>query len=267
MKVSSFGVLSIVGIGGAVILASGLVWYLFFASKRPHFDELTLRVFENVALVKTYRQEVTTDTDISSRHLHIVGLYDIDSENSRFATYSTTTLTIPDMPEATRDHTFTLKNIAVGNDVFTHIQTDSSLLKKTVPYSPDWRHFKNDTIPEEFVNIAVPGPILDNLALFRDKGAYLVPTGPANEVVRDGMTLQHYTFTIAGDAARNSYGSLAALVEHINTGTVEVWVDAETATIRFLEFKSEVYQSLTKITLINEGITIEPPSDFTDTLQ
>ncbi len=249
-----------VALFSVILLLGGIYWYFFFG--KPHFDELTLRAFEQARLIETYRHAVETDIDIAGRHLHIAGVYALDHKKGHFSSISTTTLTIPDMPAGNREHSFTLENIAVEHDVFTRIQTSSSHFKKTIPHGKEWLHFTPGNIPEEFQNIAVHGPILDNLGLFRDGEHLLLPAGAPRADTRDGKALQQYTFTLQSGAANKVSGALAAVIEHIGAGTVNAWIDPESAQLYALAFHNATYQSKTIIIATSTAITIEPPVDF-----
>jgi hypothetical protein len=234
----------------SVIMASvamgGFGWWYYF-SLPPELDAAFKQMLEDISAVRAYTQYVQTEIAMSDRHLRVVGTYYIDEIGNRFASSATTTLTMPDLPPSEREHSFTLQNVSIGVNVYTRIETESELLKKTIPASPRWQRFQKDNIPSTFDNIAVPGPILDNLKLLGAGGTYLTLQGtPAIEKWNDEL-LTRYSFVLSDTAPKNSGGTLQALFERIGDGTIDVWLDTETAVLKFMRFENDSYISTTTV--------------------
>jgi|CXWL01.1.fsa_nt_gi hypothetical protein len=247
-----------VGVLLGSLLLVGVLYYLR-SSDTPPLDALMEKVLDQVAATHAYTQHVETDIDLEGRHMRVVGVYDIDASVGSFASHSTTTFSIPDAPPKERDHVFTLENISIGDDVYTKIQTNSKLLQSTIPHSLDWKHFRKNAIPPQFVNIATPEPILDNLSLFGAHGKYIALVKNYGEEERGGETLSHYTFKLS-EHASGAGGAVGALAERLGeSGAIDVWVNASGATLRYLEFRNGSYRSTTAISGINNLPPITPP--------
>lgn len=148
----------------------------------------------------------------------------------------------------------------MGNEVYTKVETDSELLMSTIPHSPLWRHFTRDSIPQPFINIAVSGPILDNLLILSRGGSYLaLAASHGTEPWGDEM-LVHYTFTLSEEGQKSIGGTLGTLLGRVGeSGYVDVWIDEASAEPRYMVFQGENYSSTTTISAINIPKAIEPP--------
>ena len=251
---------ALIGAGIALFgILAGVAYHLY--SRPPQLDAPILKVIANVSSIDSYVQHVDTEVVFPDRTLTIVGTYLNDFAAERFASLSTTTLAIPDQPVELREHTFTHENIAIGNDVFLRVDTESDLLKQTgtITYGPDWHHFTDRVIPEGFTDIAVPGPIHDSLVLLSENGTFLTLTEKHGKVMWGSEEFRRYTFIPSGLPAPAD-SSLKALLERIGPGgTIDVWIDERTSTVRYLVTANDEYRSTTTVSGINTPLTVEPP--------
>lgn len=205
--------------------------------------------------ISSYEQQVETAALFPDRNLYIEGIYRVDRDRMRFETISTTTLSFPGGPS---DINFSLQNRALGRQVYVHVHTSSPVLKGTIPSHEEWRHFSADAIPEAYRGIAVPGPILDNLLVLSEKGAYLSLREQPTRIVEGGKTLVRYVF--ARSSKEPSPGTLQALLARVgNDGTVILWLDEATRQPIRLSFVGANYHSTTTLSRLGEMIPIEPP--------
>lgn len=246
--------------GSAVLFIGIGVGYHFF-TRPPQLDTPILKAFEQISSVRSYTQHAETEVQFPDRSLAIIGTYQNDAEKERYASLSTTTLTIPGEAQDMREHVFTHENIAIRKDIYVRLQTTSKLLKKTgtVSYSDEWRHFDAAVIPEQFENIAVPGPIHDSLLLLSENGKYITLTKKHGTVTRDAEELLRYTFKLSGIPAEAD-SPLQALVDRIGLeGTIDVWIDEQTSVVKFVVLANAEYRSTTTISDINTSPAIEAP--------
>lgn len=243
------------------ILTAGILLGLYFVYESGHrssFDNRLHTALQGVQSPHTYEIVVETTTALSDRTLEVLGLYRLNFDTKRFGAYATTTLTIPKEKPRNRTHTFTFLNLAIDNDVYVHIDTDSELLRKTIPHSPDWRHFKADTVPAQFKDIAVSGPVLDNLALLDKMGTYLTLLGQPAERTHGGEQFRVYEFNLSEKAGSVSGGTLEPLLRRIGSGHVFVWVD-ESPAVRMMTFFGDNYSSTTTVRSVNSPVEITAP--------
>ena len=246
---------AVIGLMVALLLSG----FLAYTWKRVHdLDVAAQKVIVWVSDVDSYTQYVETEVSFPDRALSVIGTHYTNRKEGRFAAHSTTTLTIPDESSGNESNTFTFHNIAIGDDVYTKIETDSPLLQKTIPHSPEWRHFTRTTIPEAFQSISIPGPILDNLKLFSEGGSYV--SIAENKGPRDlnGQPCTHYTFKLSGKTP-DPGGPLPAILDRIGkNGTVDICASEEGAILE-MRFESESYRSRTLISDINSIPPIVAP--------
>lgn len=236
---------------GAAVLIGALVGTHWLMT-RPQFDESLTTAFQTAADVYAYTQEDVTETDISGRTLRIEGVYYNNARTGAYVSAATTTIMIPDDGE----HTFSLENTSVGDDVYTRVVTESPLLRNQIAFDAAWHHFRRDAIPSEFQDIAVSGPILDHLALFTRNGSYLnLLEGPLTDA---SSTMPQYTFRLAPGAHRNAGGTLATLMDRIDDGRIRIWIDSEHR-IRQIVIEDESFRSTTTLSGFNEPRIIGRP--------
>lgn len=240
-----------------VLLASATV---FVATRNQASDKvLDGLLAESLARfgdTSSYEQQVETIARFPDRSLRIEGIYRIDRGRMRFETISTTTLSFPGGPSGI---TFSLQNRALGRQVYVHVHTASPVLKGTIPSHQEWQHFSADAIPETYRGIAVPGPILDNLLVLSEKGAYLSSRGRPVRVSDGERMLVRYVF--ARSSKEPGPGTLQALLARIgNSGTITLWLDESTRQPVRLAFVGTDYHSTTTLSRLGETMPIEPPS-------
>ncbi len=248
----------IVPVAVAGIFIGGYVLYNTILSGA--FDDRLQEALQSVQDPRSYEMLVETETQVSDRTINIAGLYRLDFEQRRFGSYATTTLIAPELPPKERTNSFTLENVAVGTDVYVKIETESALLRKTIPHSPEWRHFTDTTIPRQFTNIAVSGPVLDSLALLGGNGSYLSLMQKPTEIRIGSSTYHVYTFRLSKKARSVVGGTLQSLMGRIATGTVDVLVD-DARSVRGLVVHGDNYVSTTTIMSVNTPVLIPIPSE------
>ena len=171
-------------------------------------------------------------------------------------TVSTTTIVIPELKN--QSHSFTLQNISIGDDVYSKITTSSSLFQKTIPVSPNWRHFKENAIPAKLADIAVAGPILDNSLLFSQSGKYISFVGK-KRINLKGRPVDVYDFTLSG-AEKNVPLALDSLMKRIGAeGHITIFIDFETKSALFFTLGNSSYHSTTTLISLDTPLSITPP--------
>lgn len=248
--------LVVAAISVAGLLAGGFfVYRLKFGTG---FDERLISALSELQSLHTYEMLDETHATLPGRAIDIVGLYGLDFDAHRYSAVSTTTLTLLDEPGPRNQHTFTLQHRAIGDDVYVQIGTESPLLQKSIPYGPEWKHFPKSAIPDRFIDIAVPGPILDNLSLLGKNGTYLSLIGTPTDLSSGSTTYRVYTFTLSKKTTEVTTGPLKSLIDMIATGTVDVWVD-DTPRVRVLLIKGVDYTATSTILSVNTPVDIPAP--------
>jgi len=218
--------------------------YIHLAGSRYEFDDLMLKVLAQTALQTSYAERAETQVRVSGRYLWIDGIYKIDLKNDLFAALSTTTLGEADGSARRTTQIFTLSNISVGKEVYFNLETRSKELGYIMTEGAGWHAYKSDAIPSRLTNIAVSGPILDDLALFRDDGMYLTPV---RKIEKRMNNLVGYELKLSGKSPTTD-GPLSSLIGRIgNTGKIYVWVDEKTTSISSVHFSGNGYESTTTI--------------------
>ena len=253
---------TILALSASLVIAAtiGFVIYQKVHVAPPPFDANAKKILNELGHARVYTAHVNTSAMFTDRVLQIDGMYLVDEPQKKYMTMSTTTMTVRGVRN--QPHAFTLKNISIGDDVYSKIETTSSIFKQTIPASPLWRHFKKNSVPSQFADIAVVGPILDNVLIFSVSGRYLVFVNKKEEVILN-RTLMHYTFTLSHNSAKNRGGTLEALLERIGKeGMVDVWIDYEKEQVPFFRFSNATYTSTTTLLDVNTPLSIEPPISF-----
>ncbi|MFZ2555702.1 MAG: hypothetical protein WAZ27_03875 [Minisyncoccia bacterium] len=248
-------------LSGIILLIFGTtsigIW-LYLVPPTVKDDALLKRMFEQVGLITSYAQSVETAITLSDRELMVRGEYYLNGPQNRFESIATTTLRIPEGKNV-EEHSFTLRNISINDDIYTKIETESPALKKTIPHSSEWRHFTKNQIPDAFADIAVSGPTLDNLLLFSGSGAYLELVEARGEEAVSDERLVHYRFRLSQSLPQLG-GTLETLMGRIGRdGHVDVWIDPESAMVRHAAFVGENYHSTTTFSAMNISREIEAP--------
>ena len=242
-------------LGGFALCA--LLAKLYLTHPTPFTQDPLLRsAMTRIKAINSYRQTVDTDIQFPTRKLRIIGTYDVDNAQQRYASLSTTTLF---SGARSKGADFTLANISIGPDIYTRIETNSPELKRTIPATTTWQHFTKGSIPLLYTGIAIAGPVLDNLRIFEHDGAYLTLTSAPSAAYWGTEYLTRYSFAPAHVAPAASDGTLAALLSRISaTGTIDVWIDSQ-KTVRYLVFQNENYHSTTTLSDYNTAFPIVSP--------
>lgn len=242
----------------AIACVIGVLGYWLWP-RSDTFDPQLTQAIKHVNETRKHVEEIETEADFPDRRIRVSGIYLIDDETKRYAAYSTTTLVIPGMHDAS----FSLGNIAIPGEVYTRIMTDSPALASSIPHSPQWRHFLAAEIPQPFANIAIPGPIMHNLRIFDDGGVYLTSLKEGSPHARNGEELLVYEFMLSPKAlSENAPGTLGALIDRIGPeGHVTAWIDPVSLHIRHMQLSAPLYRSTTTIHY-PESLSIEPPSSL-----
>ncbi len=245
----------------AAVLAAALAaggGYLAFSGKGPFGrplapDETLLQAYRNVVQVQSYAEDVETQVVVANRSLSIRGYYLVDDRNLRYSSVATTTL---GDPGGARGPSFTVHNISIGTDVYSLVSTPDASLRATIRADDAWHHYKSAAIPADLAGIAVPGPVLDNLRLLSQNGAYLILK--AKRAPDPKTHLAHYMF-ILSPVAPPAGGTLETLEARIGNGTVDVWIDPQDDAVRQLAFNAKDYHSTTTISRLGEDLPIGAP--------
>lgn len=239
-----------------IIIASGGFYYWYYIKNASLRDEFFNEAMRKIPEIQSYSQHVETKTQLKDRKIRVSGNYDIDKTNKKFNSSFTTTLFILDMSQGNQNHSFTLENISIGKDIYIKIGTDSEFLK-SITKTNGWEHYTARNVPPKYSNIAVTGPIIDNLQLFTNNGRYIKVTDKAvieEDLLKYSLKLSEKAFTNKGSQI------LGTLAERISkNGIINVWIDQETLYIKKMEFKNDPYWSLTEISNINSVPDITPP--------
>ncbi len=245
----------------AAIAAAGVLvggYYLYQAKRSGFFDARLQSALEAVEGLRSYEAQVDTSTALSDRTIAVSGLYRLDFDANRYGSYATTTLTIPTEKPSKRSHAFTFQNISIGNEIFVRIDTDSQLLRQTIPHDARWHRFSADSIPQEFTDIAVSGPVLDNLALLSKRGRYLSLNAAPAERMYENHRYYVYEFSLSNEASEVQGGTLQSLIQRIGDGHVFVWIN-EQSQVQLMTFSGENYFSTTTIQSVNTPVNVATP--------
>lgn len=239
------------------VLSASVTYY--FLTKKPEIDAPMTAVLQKVSEADVYTQFVETEFVVGMRHFAIKGTYRNNSTEGRYESVSTTTLMFLDSPSEPL-HSFTLHNISVGNEIYTKLETESELLKKTVPLSKEWQRFTRGAVPDAFADIAVSGPVLDNIRILDKEGMYLALTESPYDETWGEETLRRYHFVLSDAAEAKVGGTLETLFARVGDGSVDVWIDAQAGEVRYIRFENPPYYSTTTLSFGNSLPAIAAPS-------
>lgn len=243
------------------ILITAYALFEYIDRKAHEFDEPLIKTLEHMATVQSYSQYVDTTTVVSERPLRVYGWYHVDHNKRSYAAFSTTTLTVPGGIQGAGKHDFTHDNIAIGDTVYVKIDTESEFLKPSINDSHQWQRFQKDSIPEQYKNIAVTGPILDNLRIFAGDAEHLELVRKYGLETVDGEALRRYRFILKSSVPKES--TVGALQQRLgNEGTIDIWIEDATHTITRMIFSHPPYTSTTTLSNLNSLPTIVPPTGF-----
>lgn len=224
-----------------------------FTTYFTHFDTDSRALFSKFGSVSGYSMNVETVLELPEKTLSISGEYSLNRPKQSYGSVTTTSLGEKEGPT----QVFTLTNIAIKNIIYVRIDTEDEALKKTIPTQGSWFHFPSTEVPPQFAQIAVPGPVLDNLLLLTDSGKYLSLIENKGQEAMLGATTTHLVFRLSGKKPRTKGGSLHALLERIGPGSIDVWTNNENPLL-VMHFRNGTYRSTTTITSLNSP-TITPP--------
>jgi len=226
-------------------------------------DTFFKETIEKIDEIHSYVQHVESETTLTDRHIRVVGDYYINNPDEQYLSFSTTTLSINSVPSVLGEgeHVFTLKNISLHDDVYINIETTSEFLLKTIPYTNAWEYFTSDAIPQKYTNIAFAGPVVDNLKLFSKTGKYVTVIEKRKDEVINEKKFTRYTLKLSDYAfEKEGTDKLGTLVERIGRdGTIDIWIQKDTMTIQYIEFKNPPYKSKTTISSINSPPPVTAP--------
>lgn len=242
-------------LGSFLVILLGIAGYFGYriSSDRPIVpDQRLLDALVEIAAVHSYTQEVKTVAEFPSRRLEISGIYLVDRAAGSYDSLATTTLILEDQKQRV---SFTLHNISIGADVYTRVESGDEALETTIPLGTEWHHFRSNSIPEEYIGISIPGPILDNLRILSEEGRYVHLIQPPEE--ESGR--YRYIFELSGETPPPPGGNLQALIDRIGDGTISVWITAS-STVEQLVFDAATYHSTTSVSRINDRLDIAAPT-------
>lgn len=243
-------------LGVGFVVAGLLLLYIFIKSGKPVADAPLEHAFEAAAATSAYTQLVETEAYFSDRRLYITGVYKVDSTKRAYEAISTTTLFVTGDPIG---HVFTHENIALGEDVYTRIRTEDTLLSRAIEQLPQWQHFTATTIPKSLFGIAVAGPIQDNLQILTESGRWVTLLKKPNQERVFNEDLLHYSMSTSG-AQPQEAGALDAILKRIGEkGVIDVWVDPKTMRAKYLRFMNNAYVSTTTLLYADTPPTIGAP--------
>lgn len=230
------------------------IFRLYVRGVGLQFDEVTLRAFENAKISSIYRENNETIAQFPDRRLQIEGTYLLDLGGQSFASVATTTLHAINGSNISVLGSFTIENVSIADDVFFKTETESPHLSYILSPGRGWHHYVTSRIPPSVVDIAVHGPIQDDLAIFRDGIVYLRPeSGGARE-----NELTHYRMIPSG-ISTDTPGPLHDLLARLgSSGHVDVWIDAKDSQIRRVHFSGENYESTSTFQYLPSAVIIPP---------
>lgn len=229
-----------------VLVVPIYVFIRYFGSS----DAFLSTLYDTSGNVRSYTMKAETEVLFPEKTLSINGLYAIDSTKHTYSSTATTSL-------ITRNRgiqRFSLQNIVVNEDVYVRIDATDSSLQKTLPSYGKWLHFKTGSIPPSFANIAVPGPVLDNLLLLSEDGKYLSLVEKMGADLFNGTSTVRVRFRLSGAKPKGSGGPLHALLTRIgDDGVIDIWAH-ENGAVEGMHFSNKNYRSTTTI------ISLLPPT-------
>lgn len=239
-----------------LVISGGVVAFIFFQNKEQ--NEVLRQVFTDAESVEFYTQKVDTETSVSERSIVVAGTYHIDKKGSIYGSFSTTTVRVPSISYPIE---FTLENISANGKAYVRAKSDNQELNTTIPLGADWRVFRETEIPPAYKEIAITGPILDNLALFSEKGSLVRLEKALPGDTTFTYPLLRFQFSLRPEVAKRQ-GPLAAIYERVGaTGKVDIWVSAEDKKIRHMVFSNPPYFSTTTILNLGTPQAIDIPEE------
>lgn len=236
----------------AVTLGLAYVGYTTYTQKVEL--EALQRLYSTVDQITSYSQEVETSLMVSDRSIHVVGHYRNDTIESYFASFATTTLTIPDA----EPFVFSLSNVVAKDLMRFRLSHVSGSLLSAAPMSDTWYEFPTDSIPAEYQGIAVPGPISDSLALFRDGGSALTLLKSITEETSFTEPLTRFDYALAPQNGSEATHVRAVRERLMGEGVISLWTDPGVTSVRYIVLSGTDYHSTTTIKSVNVPTPSEP---------
>jgi hypothetical protein len=239
-------------------MMAGYGAYLYIQrTTQPYIDPLVAQIYDRAAQVSSYAQYVETSQVSEAGTLQIKGEYFVDDAHGNYASYSTTTYRqTKGIPVV-----FLLENRTVGTDVYVRLTNKSPGVKLSVPAVGTWEHFPANSIPVTYQNIAVAGPVIDDLKLLDGHGKYLVLDSNHGMTSFDNNRFIRYTFKLSRLAELSKDGGIRTIAQRVgNEGLVDLWIDplnSEVAHMRLTNGTS--YTSTTTFSRINGTFDIKAP--------
>lgn len=235
--------------------------YLFFtqSEKTLEFDQDLVLTIANTSEIAAYTQTATTTFSQDGRKLVIVGRYYVDDRNRIYASYSTTTLEIPTKESHVGEpHTFTHENIAIEDDIYVRVTTSSEVLKSQIKHDSNWRQFKAAEIPNDFKDIAIPGPLLDTLGIFSDSGVHLELVAQ-NIAISDARELYQYTFRLRSVPVDKGYLTVVGSRLYPE-GVINVYINQNTKQVERISMKNAGFSNDVEIVIHHTPLSIASPT-------
>jgi hypothetical protein len=229
----------------ALVMVSAYIGYTGYMQKVE--TEALAKLYDAVAQITVYEQDVETLLRVSDREVRVVGTYRNEPGVGYFASFATTTLTLP----GTEPFTFSLANVVSDGDIRFKLDRISGTLPSAAPMGPTWYTFATGAIPAEFQGIAVPGAILDNLALLRDNAEALTLLKSVKDDTTFQEPLTRFVYAMAPKRADEVPAVTAVRERLTGAGTVSIWTDPSLTSVRFMVLTTDDYTSTTTIKSVN----------------
>jgi hypothetical protein len=244
-----------------VLLAIVLGYYTYRSLHSPpeqKFDPVVEQVLSHTAQVSSYAQYVETKQVSEAGILQIKGEYLVDDTHKSYASYSTTTYKQAQGTTVV----FLLENRSLASDIYVRLLNESPSVKLSVPAVGAWAHFPANSIPASYQNIAVAGPVIDDLKLLANHGEYLIQDKNHCMTSFGSSRYIRYTFRLSRLAEVASDGGIQTIAGRVGkNGFIDLWIDPlsdEAAYMRLTNGTS--YTSTTTFSRFNEPLGIEAPA-------
>ncbi len=228
-----------------LIVVSVYVGYTSYLQKVE--IEALNKLYDAVDQISVYKQDVQTRLRVSDREVYVAGSYRNEPGRGYFASFATTTLTLP----GTEPFTFSLANIVSDDTIHFKLERVSGSLPSAAPMGPTWHTFPADAIPVEFQGIAIPGAILDNLALLRNDAEALTLLKSVKEDTTFTEPLTRFIYAMAPKTAGEAPPVTAIRERLTGVGTVSIWTDPGLTSVRYIVLETTDYTSTTTIQSVN----------------
>lgn len=237
----------------AIVIGGGYFAYQSY-QKKVENDALQA-LYASVSSITSYVQEVETQFSVSDRLVSVRGTYNNNRAEGVYASFATTTLTVPDGTP----YAFSLAHIVADETIYLKLERVSGDLPSTVPMGPTWQTFPTKAIPGEFRGVASPGPILDNLSLFRNDGRALTLLKSVKNDSAFDEPLTKFVYSMAPETSGEEPPVRAVRERLTGVGTVSMWTDPSVTSVRYLVFSAPNYSSTTTIESVNIPVPVSLP--------